>query len=179
MRKDIGCAILCGLLCGGAFSVASVAKEYQGTDATGLQVHVPFEPTAFTSPHRDYSAYKLAPPKVDEPLRLQHVETSDSQQRNSKPGAASIHLSYELLLTNIGSAPLTLTRIEIADASRRNAPPRLHKRRRRRSSPHKAAPLAAACHWPAAERRRLVRYGRARRDGRNDLSPSEHFHIER
>jgi murein DD-endopeptidase MepM/ murein hydrolase activator NlpD len=123
MRKDIGCAILSGLLCGGAFSVASVAKEHQGTDTTGLQVHVPFEPTAFTSPHRDYSAYKLARPKADEPLRLQHVDTNDLQQRNSKPGAASIHLSYELLLTNIGSAPLTLTRIEIADASRRNAPP--------------------------------------------------------
>src|SRR5688572_28255356 len=101
MRKDIGCAILSGLLCGGAFSVASVAKEHQGTDTAGLQVHVPFEPTAFTSPHRHYSAYKLAPPKADEPLRLQPVDTNDLQQWNSKPGAASIHLSYELLLTNI------------------------------------------------------------------------------
>lgn len=88
-----------------------------------LQVDVPFEPTAFASANGNQSAYELAPPKVAEPLRLQRVDTSDAQQRNSKPGAKSIHLAYELVLTNIGSVPLTLQRIEIAGRSQRNAKP--------------------------------------------------------
>lgn len=136
MRKVMGYAILCGFVAG-AVLVSSIAKEYQGAGAaadrsnnsaglrtvsTGpLQIDVPFEPTAFTSASGRYSAYEVTQPNVDEPLKLQRVDTSDVHQRNSKPNARGIHLAYELVLTNIGSAPLTLQHIEIADGSRRNA----------------------------------------------------------
>jgi hypothetical protein len=103
MRKAIGYAILCGFLSGA-----------QAADR--LQVDVPFEPTAFTSPTSDYSAYALAPPKVDEPLRLQRAAPSQSAGTN-------VHLAYELFLTNKGSDALTLKRIEIAAGSGRNAKP--------------------------------------------------------
>lgn len=104
--------------------IALDAEDGLRTVGAGLlQVDVPFEPTAFTSANGGYLAYQLAPPKVDEPLRLQRVDTSDGHQRNLQPGTGGAHLAYELVLTNIGSAPLTLQRIEIVGGSRRNAKP--------------------------------------------------------
>lgn len=142
MRKRIVYAVLSGFIAGGVL-VSSVAKEYQGADVAadrsgnfaglravgaGLQVDVPFEPTAFASAGGDNSAYELAPPKVDESLRLLEPfrlqrDDSAAHQRNSKPSARGIYLAYELVLTNIGSAPLTLKRIEIAGGSRGNSKP--------------------------------------------------------
>lgn len=99
---------------------AAMSQERQGSGL--LQVDVPFEPTAFKSANGDYLSYRLALPKVDEPLRLQRVDTRDTLQRNSKLGA-SIYLAYELVLTNMGSTPLTLRRIEIAGGSRSDTKP--------------------------------------------------------
>jgi hypothetical protein len=116
MKKGIGYAIFCGFVAGAVVIPCAATAGL-------LQVEVPFEPTAFASANLDYSAYRLAQPNIGEPLRLQPVDTGAVPQRNVKPGARSIHLAYELVLTNIGSTPLTLKRIEIADGSRRNAKP--------------------------------------------------------
>jgi len=102
-------------------SFPAMSQTHRATEA--LQVEVPFEPTAFASANGTQWAYKLARSKIDEPLKLQRIDAGDAPQRNSKPGAKSMHLSYELVLTNIGSAPITLQRIEIAGGNRRNAKP--------------------------------------------------------
>jgi hypothetical protein len=122
MSKDIGHAVLCGIVAS-IVSVSAVAKEQQSAGAGQLKIEVPFEPTPFNSPDGDYSAYELAPPKAGEPMRLQRVDSSNARQRSSQPGGRGTHLAYELMLTNVGSAPLTLQRIEIAGASRRSAQP--------------------------------------------------------
>ena len=102
-------------------SFPAMSQTHRATEA--LQVEVPFEPTAFASANGTQWAYKLARSEIDEPLKLQRIDAGDAPQRNSKPGAKSMHLSYELVLTNIGSAPITLQRIEIAGGNRRNAKP--------------------------------------------------------
>lgn len=99
------------------------ALSQQREETAALQIHVPFEPTAFASADGSQSAYKLARPTPDKPLRLQRIDAIDPHRRQSKRDASSTHLSYELVLTNVGATPLTLKRIEIVDGNRKNSKP--------------------------------------------------------